>query len=307
MSTSERVQLWAMRGLTAAEITHQTKLPRSTVKYHLKRFKETGSWARREYPIRVKTLTPFADCIKKHLKLHPHASATELHELLANKYQLMVSVRTVQRYLKTAGREQKQREDLEAEDSDSSTTEELSVASGSDRSSSPKLKRIERHHGMRLNVSSSSESVMVSGKVATNIPAAIPNHSFGGPASLHPHFLASSHGALMAPPHLLPIPYGLMPPYNMMAPHSSLGWQDIPHSPTLPSNFHLMPPSLPLHFMPMYPQLPLPSEPALASPSTPAFVSAPTTPAPSSTPVTNLPIKPEPGLEALLNAALVSE
>lgn len=312
MSTSERVQMWAMRGLTAAEITHQTKLPRSTVKYHLKRFKETGSWSRREYPVRVKTLTPFADCIRKHLKLHPHASATELHELLATKYQLMVSVRTVQRYLKSAGREQKRREDSsEADDSDTSTTEELSVASGSDRSLSPKLRTSERTSSVRISTTSAQETTLNAHKPPSNIAAAVPTFVLGPPA-LNGPFIPSTPTSLQSPPSVLPLPFSFVSPFGLVSPSSGLSWPDGQNTSSaisLPHGFPLLPSSLPLGFLPFYPPFnsPLPSDCSPTTPSTPAFIAPTASPASPSTPVTPASTKSEPGLEALLNAALVNE
>lgn len=300
--------MWAMRGLTAAEITHQTKLPRSTVKYHLKRFKETGSWARREYPIRVKTLTPFADCIRKHLKLHPHASATELHELLATKFQLMVSVRTVQRYLKTAIREQKSRDENSEEDSDTSVTEELSIASGADHNGSPKVRSRERLRFAPLSGSLRNEE-------SSSVERA--DRPSSPPQSLQPSLAptANSHNQTQLMNHsgLSSVPCNLISPYPMMLP----SWQEPQNSANLPPFAGFSPlavqaslPALSLGFYPMYHQFsPAVSIDAASSPySTTQFsaLAQARAPTPSSaTPPSSA--KLDPSLEALVNAALVSE
>ena len=299
--------MWAMRGLTAAEITHQTKLPRSTVKYHLKRFKETGSWSRREYPIRVKTLTPFADCIRKHLKLHPHASATELHELLATKFQLMVSVRTVQRYLKTAIREQKSRDENSEEDSDTSATEELSIASGTDQTASPKPRSRERLRSVPI-------STPVRNEGASNVEKSEPPPP---PQSLQPSVASSpastSQTPLMNASNLPSMPCSLISPYPMMLP----SWQEPQNSPNMPSFSGFSPltmqaslPALSLGFYPMYHQFaPAVSLDNSGSPySTTQFSALAQSRAPtpsSATPPSSA--KLDPSLEALVNAALVSE
>lgn len=296
--------MWAMRGLTAAEITHQTKLPRSTVKYHLKRFKETGSWARREYPVRVKTLTPFSDCIRKHLKLHPHASATELHELLATKFQLMVSVRTVQRYLKTAIREQKARDENSEEDSDTSVTEEISVASGND-TPSPKVRTRER-------VRSAPHTAYSSRTEATTPPVVARDEPPHSPAL--PLHASAALSASSQTPALPQVPCNLLTPYPVLLP----AWQESQATSSAPP-FPAFPlgsvppslPSIPLGFYPMYHQF----SPALTGDATtfpypatqfPAVPPLPQTPQQRPTPPAPS-AKLDPSLEALVNAALVSE
>lgn len=299
--------MWAMRGLTAAEITHQTKLPRSTVKYHLKRFKETGSWARREYPVRVKTLTPFADCIRKHLKLHPHASATELHELLATKFQLMVSVRTVQRYLKTAIREQKSRDENSEEDSDTSATEELSIASGTDHMGSPKVRPRERLRFAPASVPGRSEASGNTEKAECSSLTQSLQPSVGPTAHSVPQNPLAGHSTLPG------MPCNLLSPYPMLLP----SWQEPQTSPNMaafpgfpPMTVQSSIPALRLGFYNMYHQYaPAVSlEASAASYSTTQFsaLAQSLAPTPSAaTPPSSAQL--DPSLEALVNAALVSE
>jgi len=308
--------MWAMRGLTAAEITHQTKLPRSTVKYHLKRFKETGSWSRREYPMRVKTLTPFAECIRKHLKLHPHASATELHELLSTKYQLMVSVRTVQRFLKSAGREPRPRDDNLDEDSDTSTTEELSagsppdhaLAGPSERSSSPRSSSpttIESH--TQIERRGSATSVVHSNSPL--VPSAL-GHPLRAPGPLP---------SMSVTPPLFSIPFTFTPPYAAVMPHT-MAWQECRSLPSAStanlSAYPLLPsslPSFPLGYYPMYTSFGAPVSPdtTIRTQTTAPLPSAPTrhsqTVAPNAAASPTSPSPSEPRLQALVNAALISE